>query len=292
MEEGMEQLRCAAVVGPTASGKTALAVELAKAFHGEVVSADSMQIYREMQIATAKPTPQEMQGIPHHLMDFLPPDQPFSVSDYVTLARKTIREIAARGHLPILCGGTGLYVSSLLEHVQFEPIETDPKRREALYREAEADGGEALYARLCAVDPERAKSIHPHNVVRVVRALEVYETTGKTMSELQRESKPLPSPYDCLMIGLTFRNRQTLYDRIDRRVDGMMEQGLLEEARRVLQNPALKTAANAIGYKELKPYFAGEASLEDCLETMKRESRRYAKRQLTWFRRDPRIHWI
>ncbi len=288
----MEKIRCAAVVGPTASGKTALAVELAKSLQGEVISADSMQIYRDMQIATAKPTAEEMQGIPHHLMDFLSPEESFSVSDYVQLARQVIDDVTARGKLPIVCGGTGLYVSSLLEYVQFEPTQTDPKRRQELYEEAQKDGGQALYEKLQKADPKRASEIHPNNLVRVVRAWELYESTGKTMDQLRAESHAEPSPYDACIIGLNFRDRAKLYARIDRRVDLMMEQGLLEEARRVLQNPQLKTAYNAIGYKELRPYFEHQASLESCLERMKMESRRYAKRQLTWFRRNPQIHWL
>lgn len=287
-----EKIKLIVVTGPTASGKTSLSISLAKRFGGEIISADSMQIYKEMSIATAKPTAGEMEGILHHLFDFLPPDQPFSVSDYVELARKTIDEIVARGKLPIVVGGTGLYINSLVDHVSFDPSEQDETYRQKLYEEAKADGGAGLYKRLCEIDPESAREIHPNNLVRVIRAVEIYDTTGMTMSEQKKKSRLEPSPYDLCMIGLNFRDRQKLYDRINLRVDLMMEAGLLEEAEAILKRKDLKTAWNAIGYKELKPYFDGERDLADCVNKIKQESRRYAKRQLTWFRRDSRIQWI
>lgn len=288
----MEKTKLVVVVGPTASGKTKLAVELAKKNSGEVISADSMQVYREMSIATAKPTVEEMDGVPHHLVDFLPLSEEFSVSDFVTLARARIAEIAARGNLPIVAGGTGLYINSLIDHVNFSEIEHDGALRERLYAEAKLDGGKRLYDYLCQIDPESAAWIHPNNLVRVVRAVEIYEATGLTMTEQKRRSRLEESPYDVCIIGLNYRERQTLYDRINRRVDLMVEAGLLDEVRRVYESGNLKTAYNAIGYKELVPYLQGEAELGDCLEKVKQESRRYAKRQLTWFRRDGRIHWI
>jgi len=288
----MEKTKLVVVVGPTASGKTKLAVELAKKNSGEVISADSMQVYREMNIATAKPTVEEMDGVPHHLVDFLPLSEEFSVSDFVTLARARIAEIAARGNLPIVAGGTGLYINSLIDYVNFSEIEHDGALRERLYAEAKLDGGKRLYDYLCQIDPESAAWIHPNNLVRVVRAVEIYEATGLTMTEQKRRSRLEESPYDVCIIGLNYRDRQTLYDRINRRVDLMVEAGLLDEVRRVYESGNLKTAYNAIGYKELVPYLQGEAELSDCLEKVKQESRRYAKRQLTWFRRDGRIHWI
>lgn len=286
------KIKLLAVVGPTASGKTALAIHLAKRFHGEIISADSMQIYQKMQIATAKPTAEEMDGVPHHLMDFLPPSVSFSVSDFVSLAREKIREITERGALPILAGGTGLYVNSLVDHVSFSEQPQDEALRNRLYAEAEKDQGKALYQRLCLIDPESAREIHPNNLIRVVRAVEIYESTGMTMTEHKRQSKLQPSPYELCMLGLNYRDRQKLYDRINLRVDKMIEQGLLQEAKEILQEPDLQTAYNAIGYKELKPYFEGKASLTECIETIKQESRRYAKRQLTWFRRDQRIQFL
>lgn len=288
----MQKIKLAAIVGPTASGKTRLAVEMAKRFHGEVISADSMQIYQGMDIATAKPTEAEKEGIPHHLMDFLPMDSPFSVSDYVILAQQAIEQVVSRGNLPILAGGTGLYVNSLIDHVSFSPVQSDEALRQELYQQAQQDNGEGLYRYLQQIDPESAAQIHQNNLVRVVRAVEIYKLTGKTMTEHRAKSRENDSPYDPCMIGLGYRDRQKLYDRINLRVDQMMEQGLLQEAERVLSQKGLKTAFHAIGYKELVPYFQGEESLSCCVDKIKQESRRYAKRQLTWFRRDTRINWI
>lgn len=287
----MEKIPVAAVVGPTATGKTRLAVELALRFSGEVVSADSMQIYRGMDIGTAKPTKAEMRGVPHHLIGFQDPAVPFSVADYVGLASKRIGEIRARGNLPLLAGGTGLYVRSLLSHVNFSPARRDEALREKLFRRAEEDGSGVLLTELRSFDPESAERIDPNNVGRLVRAIEIYRTTGETMTEQLARSKAEPSPYDVCMIGLSYRNRQTLYDRIDCRVDAMMEAGLLEEAKHVLAQGS-KTALQAIGYKEFLPFLQGECSLDESVETIKRESRRYAKRQLTWFRRDEETEWI
>ncbi len=288
----MERIPLAVVVGPTGSGKTALSVRLAKKFGGEVVSADSMQVYKQMEIATAKPTADEMEGVPHHLVGFLDCGCPFSVAEYVGLAREAIQKIWERGALPFLVGGTGLYVSSLLDNLSFEEIASDPGLRESLLRQLKEEGGESLLAELREFDPEMADSLHPNNGNRIVRAIEVYRLTGVTMSEHQRRSRRVPSPYKPCAIGLTAKNRQVLYDRIDMRVDRMMESGLLEEAREVLSHPEIKTAYQAIGYKELKGYFEGACTLGEAVETMKRETRRYAKRQLTWFRRDPRIQWL
>lgn len=284
--------RVLAVAGPTASGKTWLGVQLAKIYDGEVISADSMQIYKGMDIASAKPTKEEMQGIPHHLIDFLDRDISFSAADYVRLAKEKIAEVLSRGKLPIIVGGTGLYIDSLLENVKFSDGGSDEKYRKELYDFAGKVGNEALYARLLEADPEAAETIHPNNLVRVVRALEVIHVTGRKFSELKKESRLVESPYDSLIIGLNFENRQNLYDRIDLRVDEMMKNGLLEEAEELWRQGSMKTAANAIGFKEFIPFFENQMSVEACIDKIKQETRRYAKRQLTWFRKNQRIQWI
>lgn len=284
--------RVLAVAGPTASGKTWLGVQLAKIYDGEVISADSMQIYKGMDIASAKPTKEEMQGIPHHLIDFLDRDISFSAADYVRLAKEKIAEVLSRGKLPLIVGGTGLYIDSLLENVKFSDGGSDEKYRKKLYDFAGKVGNEALYARLLEADPEAAETIHPNNLVRVVRALEVIHVTGRKFSELKKESRLVESPYDSLIIGLNFENRQNLYDRIDLRVDEMMKNGLLEEAEELWRQGSMKTAANAIGFKEFIPFFENQMSVEACIDKIKQETRRYAKRQLTWFRKNQRIQWI
>lgn len=284
--------RVLTVAGPTASGKTWLGVQLAKEYGGEVISADSMQIYKGMDIASAKPTEEEMQGIPHHLIDFLERDALFSAADYVRLANEKISEIIGRGKLPIIVGGTGLYIDSLLENVKFSDGGSDESFRKELYDFAEKAGNEALYARLSESDPEAAECIHPNNLVRVVRALEVIHVTGRKFSELKKVSRLTESPYDSLIIGLNFEKRQTLYDRINLRVDEMMKRGLLEESQELWRQGSMKTAANAIGYKEFIPFFENRATVEECVDKIKQETRRYAKRQLTWFRKNQRIQWI
>lgn len=288
------KIKLLAVVGSTASGKSALAVELAKHLNGEVVSCDSMQIYRRMNIGTAKPTQEEQGGIAHHLIDFVEPDVPFSCADYVDCAANTVREIASRGKLPILCGGTGLYLDAFLRG-GFEETESDPKIREELFLYAETHGNEALYAELERVDPESAAAIHPNNVKRVVRALEIYRTTGLTKTETDRRSLSLESPYDATVLGLRYADRAVLYERIDRRVDAMLEAGLLEETRALLSEGVFEkngTAAQAIGYKELLGYLSGKETLEDAVESLKRATRRYAKRQMTWFGAKEYVKWI
>lgn len=281
-----------AVVGPTASGKTWLGVKLAQRYGGEVISADSMQIYKGMDIASAKPDPEEMEGIPHHLIGFLDRTEDFSVADYVRIASRKTTEVLERGNLPIIVGGTGLYVSSLLDDIKFDEGVGNTEYRDRLYEYAEKNGKKSLHDILAGVDPESAEKIHPNNLVRVVRALEVYYTTGQKFSQIKVLSKPDESPYDSLIIGLDFRDRQVLYDRIDRRVDEMLERGLVREAWELWKETGMKTAANAIGYKELIPYFTGDMTLDVCVEKIKRETRRYAKRQLTWFRKNTRIKWI
>ena len=285
--------RIVAVGGPTATGKTALSVALAREFGGEIINADSMQIYRDLSVGTAKPTEAERQGIPHHLLDFLPPEQPYSVADYVGAARGCIGQITARGHLPLVVGGTGLYITSLLNGVAFAPEKSDPALRQRLQQQAAEQGGQALYRRLQAVDPACAAKVHPNNLPRIIRALELYETTGRRMSEAQRASHPSQPPFRAICLCLTCRDRAELYRRIDCRVDAMMQNGLLAEAERVWMNlDHYKTAAQAIGYKEFFPYFAAEQPLSDCVNALKQATRRYAKRQLTWFRHQNDAVWL
>lgn len=280
------------VVGPTASGKTSLSIDLALHFGGEIISADSMQIYRGMDIATAKPTNEEKRGVPHHLVDILHTHEHFSVADYTKLANKAITDIYSRGKMPIVVGGTGLYINSLIDNIYFDEIKTDPKIRQRLQEEAEQYGNDAMLARLYSIDEETAKTLHSNNINRVIRAIEVYEQTGITLAEHKRRSRRFESPYSPCIIGLAFRDRTNLYDRINRRVDEMLEHGLLDEARSFYSKELSKTSVQAIGYKELRPYLLGEESLENCIEELKKQTRRYAKRQITWFRRDERIEWI
>ncbi|MFT3951378.1 MAG: tRNA (adenosine(37)-N6)-dimethylallyltransferase MiaA [Oscillospiraceae bacterium] len=280
------------IVGPTASGKTAVAAALAADLGGEVVCADSMQIYQGMSILTAKPTPEEMLGVPHHLVDFLPPEAPFSVADYVTRARAMIADIAARGKLPVLCGGTGLYVSSLIDNVRFDDTCADEALRAELTKFALDNGNEALWERLALIDPETAAQLHPNNLPRVVRALEVFTLTGEKPSVRKIASRAQPSAYAPMLFGLTTSTRDKLYARINERVDGMVAAGMVEEACAFYAQYRAKTASQAIGYKELIPYFEGTETRGACIEKIKRESRHYAKRQLTWFRRDSRIEWL
>ncbi len=289
---GDAKIRLLAIVGPTASGKTDLSVRLAKYYGGEIISADSMQIYKGMNIATAKPSDEEKQGVVHHLMDFLEPDKEFSVADYVDLANKAAADIYSRGKLPILCGGTGLYVRSFLENIKFSETAYDKDIREKLNERYESDGGEKLIEYLAGFDPETAACLLPQNRKRIIRAIEVYEITGITMSEHIRRSKLTPSPYKSTVIGLTYSDRQILYDRINKRVDKMLEQGLIDEARNFYGTSAGSTASAAIGYKELKPYLDGNISLEEAVDSLKKATRHYAKRQLTWFRRDEYVNWI
>ena len=290
-----QKIKLLAIVGSTASGKSALAVALARALGGEIVSCDSMQIYRRMNIGTAKPTAAEMAQIPHHLIDVAEPDTPFSCAEYVTLAAKAVDEITARGQLPILCGGTGLYLDSLLRGSGFEETETDPALRQSLFDYAAEHGNHALHERLAAVDPESAAAIHENNVKRVVRALEIFEGTGITKTEFDRRSRMVESPYDATVIGLRYADRDLLYSRIDRRVDEMLANGLLDETKSLLAEGVFErntTAAQAIGYKELLGHLRGEQSLTDATEELKRATRRYAKRQITWFGAKDYVRWI
>ena len=287
------QNRLICICGPTASGKTALSVALAKQLHTEIISADSMQIYRGMNIGTAKPTTNERQGIPHHLLDICEPDEPFSVARYVELADAAAQDVLSRGMTPIVVGGTGLYMDALIECSIFSGDETDLTVRQKYQDMADAQGNLAVHALLAVVDPESAQRLHPNNLKRVIRALEVYEQTGLTIGEFNRRNKRPAPKYSAVKIGVCPTDRQTLYDRIDERVDQMLSDGLLEETQGLLAKGALTgTAAQAIGYKELLTFLEGKDSLDSCVQLLKQHSRNYAKRQLTWLKRDDSIHWI
>ena len=287
----MEPIIC--VVGPTASGKTELAVRLAKKLDGEVISCDSMQLYRRMDIGTAKPTVEEMDGVPHHMIDVVEPDEQFSVGKYVEMADTVLQDILKRGRTAVIAGGTGLYADSLLSGRSFAPFPSTGKR-EALEARMEREGAEALLRELAAIDPETAARLHPADHKRIIRALEVYEETGKPISQHDRETRQIPPKYRACRIGLDFADRAELYRRIDLRVDRMLEAGLWDEVERLLAFgvPPRATAMQAIGYKELLEVRSGERTLSDAVALIKQRSRNYAKRQLTWFRRNPEIHWL
>ena len=278
--------------GPTASGKTALGVELALLTGGEVVSADSMQLYRGMDIGTAKPTAEEMRGVPHHMLDVAGPEEDYSVARYVREASACVDRILSRGKLPILVGGTGLYIDNLVAGREFAAF--SGLWREELQARARAEGLPALYRQLQEVDPQRAEKLHPNDEKRILRALEVWYETGETITDHDRRTAAIPPRYDALRIGLDFTRREDLWRRIDRRVDQMMEQGLAEEVAGLLRqglSPGC-TAMQAIGYKEIAAALRGEVPLEQAVEEVKLRSRQYAKRQRTWFRREPSVRWI
>lgn len=284
-----------AIVGPTASGKSALAIEIAKRFNGEIICCDSMQIYKEMNIGTAKPSKSEQEGIKHHLFDFANPKESFSCADYIPLAKQVVENIISRGKMPIFCGGTGLYLDRFLSGAQFEETEIDEDFRREMNAFALEFGNEALHQKLSEIDPMSADEIHPNNVKRVIRALEIYKTSGRTKSELDRESKSYESEYRAIQIGLKYENREILYDRINLRVDKMMEMGLLDETKSLLCNGVFEknvTAAQAIGYKELLTYFDGARTLEEAVDDLKMATRRYAKRQMTWFSSHGDVKWL
>ena len=285
--------RIVVIVGPTASGKTALSVALAKKLRGEVISADSMQIYRGMDVGTAKVTPEEMDGIPHHMIDVADPAESFSAARFVEMADPILRDILSRGKTAVIAGGTGLYVDALIQGRAFAPCPATGKR-EALEAEADLMGMEHMLDRLRQVDPDSAARLHLSDRKRILRALEVYEETGRTITAHNLETQKVPPRYDPVWLGLSFADRAALYRRIDRRVDLMLEHGLLEEIRSLLDRgvPRTATALQAIGYKEFLPVLEGKRTPEEAAEEVKRGSRRYAKRQLTWFRRNEKIHWI
>ncbi|GHU59971.1 tRNA dimethylallyltransferase [Clostridia bacterium] len=291
-----EKIPVIAVVGPTAGGKTALAVQLALRYGGEVVNADSMQVYAEMEIATAQPTERERGGVPHRLFGFIPPSQRFSVYDYVTVAAAEIDDIVKVGRVPVLCGGSGLYADTLLNGISLPKTKADPAYRAELYAIAAGEqGGAALLARLREVDPALAARLHSNDVKRIVRGLEVWHTEGVTLSELSRESRAKPSRYAPVYIGVNRTSRELLRDRIDRRVDAMVAGGLVSEARRFFDKYGTDgslTSAQAIGHKELRPYIYGGVGLDECVGRIKTVTRQYAKRQMTWFRRNDDINWV
>ena len=282
------------ICGPTASGKTALAAELALRFGGEVVSADSMQVYRRMDIGTAKPTPEEMRGVPHHMIDVADPEENYSVARYVAEAVPVVDGILARGKLPIVAGGTGLYIDNLVAGRQFAPFEADSGLREQLQAQAKTEGLPALYARLQTVDPAAAGRIHPNDEKRIIRALEVRLSTGKTITQHDAETRALPDRYTPLTIALRFGERPWMWERIGRRVDEMMARGLEQEVRELLASgvPRKCTAMQAIGYKETAAAIWSGRPVSDAAEEVKLRSRQYAKRQLTWFRRNREAHWF
>ncbi len=281
------------IAGPTASGKTALAVELAKAFNGEVVSCDSMQVYRSMDIGTAKPTPEEMQGIPHHMLSVAEPYEDFSVSRYCEMATPIIDDIVARGKTAIIAGGTGLYMDSLIRGNNFAPYPSTG-RREELEALADTEGIKAVIQKLRDVDPDTADRLHPSDRKRIIRAMEVYLETGETITEHNRKTQLQPPRYTPVWFGLNDADRADLYRRIDLRVERMIAEGLLDEIRKLLDSgvPEHATAMQAIGYKEFVDALNGRCSMEDAIALVQQSSRKYAKRQLTWFRRNPSIHWL
>ena len=282
------------ISGPTASGKTALAVELALRRNGEVVSADSMQLYRRMDIGTAKPTAEEMRGVPHHMIDVADPEEDFSVARYVEMASRCVEDILSRGRLPIVAGGTGLYIDSLLSGRTFSAFDPASPLRGELEGELARRGGEALLAELARVDPEAAARLHPNDAKRIVRALEVYCSTGKTITQHNAETRAIPPRYEALTLTLAFRRREDMWERIDRRVDRMMGEGLVDEVQALLASgvPEKCTAMQAIGYKEMAAALRGGGDVAAAAEEIKLRSRQYAKRQLTWFRRNPAAKWL
>lgn len=287
--------RVIAIVGPTAVGKTALAISLARELDGEIISCDSMQIYREMDIGTAKASADERKMVPHHLIDIREPYEDFSCADYAVLAKEAINDITSRGKTPIFCGGTGLYLDSVLKIPSFSETVRDEEYRAKMEAYALENGNSALHALLAEVDPESAKQIHENNVKRVIRALEIYHTTGKKKSDIDALSKTQDIPYNATVIFLCMRDKELLYSQIERRVDAMLENGLLKECRHLYDKGYLTNgscASEAIGYKELLPYIEGRDTLENCIAQLKTSTRHYAKRQITWFKRKSGYHTI
>ena len=281
------------ITGPTASGKTAMSVELAKILGAEIVNADSMQIYKYMDIGTAKPTVEERQGIPHHLIDIVMPDEQFSVARYCECAKEAIDSVHAKGKPVVMVGGTGLYVDSLVNNIQFSQIEPDEEYREKMEKLADEKGNEHIYNMLLEIDSESAEKIKAADRKRIIRALEVFHLTGKTITWHNEQSRSIPSPYNTTMFAIDVA-REVLYDKINRRVDIMMDMGLLEEVKTIINMGIKKdsTAMQAIGYKEIGEYLEGEITLEEAVDKIKQGSRRYAKRQLTWYRRNEKINWV
>ncbi len=292
MNQGTQKTKIVLICGPTAVGKTTAGIETAKVFNGEIISADSRQIYRHMNIGTAKPTAEQLSEIPHYLIDFVKPDQHFDANQFAQMAHEIIANLVLKNKLPIVVGGTGFYIKALL-HGLFRDNHSDHAVRQKLRQQADTHGKQFLFDKLRSVDPETANRLHPNDTFRVIRALEVYETSGEPLSSLHHKHRFTQSPYHALKIGL-YLDRQTLYKHIDQRVDIMISEGLIEEVRAILDrgySPELK-AMKAIGYNHLAAYLFGNCSLEEAVRTLKRDTRRYAKRQMTWFRADPEINWI
>ncbi len=281
------------VTGPTASGKTALSVELAKILDAEIVNADSMQIYKYMDIGTAKPSAEERQGIPHHLIDIINPDEQFSVARFCECAKEAIDSIHAKGKPVVMVGGTGLYVDSLVNNIQFSEIDADEAYRSKMNLLAEENGNEYIHNMLMDIDRESAEKISVADRKRIIRALEVYHLTGRTITWHNEQSRSVPSPYNTTMFAID-TDREALYDKINRRVDVMMEKGLVEEVKSIIAMGVSReaTSMQAIGYKEIAEYLQGKITLLQAVDKIKQSSRRYAKRQLTWYRRNEKIHWI
>lgn len=281
------------IVGPTASGKTAISIEVAKQLNGEIISADSMQVYKEMNIGTAKVTKEEMQGIKHYLIDVVSPEERYTVSDFKQAAEKSIQEILKKGKVPVIVGGTGLYVNSLIYGIEYQDMQFDEKYRDELMKKAETENGlRELYKEAVKIDEEAMSKISSNDKKRIIRVLEIYKSTGKTKTELEFLSRQKEIEYDYKVFGMLM-DRQKLYNRINVRVDSMIEQGLIKEVDELYQKyKKFPTAMQGLGYKEVIEYFNGILTKEEMIEKIKQESRRYAKRQMTWFRRNQNIHWL
>ncbi len=288
----MSKQKIICVVGPTASGKTELGVAIARHFNGEVISADSMQIYRGMSIASAAPDKDEMQGIKHHLVEFLDYGSEYTVADYVKAARQKISEVAQKGKVPVIVGGTGLYINSLVNNIEFAENKADLELRARITKEFDRVGAEKMLERLSKIDSITASKLHKNDKRRIIRAFEIYESTGNTKTFQDVQSLKNESPYSSVLIGVSYADRELLYERINARVDIMLKKGLLDEAYIAYKKGVVGGAVQAIGHKEFFDYFDGKISLEGATEKLKQSTRRYAKRQLTWFNKDKRIHWI
>ncbi len=280
------------LVGPTASGKTDLSIKIAKNFDAEIVSADSMQIYKEFNILTAKPSKEELESVKHHFIDEVSVKEEFSVADYVKKAHEVIKDVNNRGKLPMIVGGTGLYVDSLINNISFNEEKYDENIRKSLWNIYKSGSYQELLDELKSIDPESFDNIHPNNVKRVIRAIEFFRITGKPISQQIRESKLVDSPYFTNIIGINYKDRSKLYDKINKRIDKMLENGLIEEVQALSKINISKTAKEAIGYKEILPYLNGECDLLTAVENLKMQTRRYAKRQITWFNRNKNIKWF
>ena len=280
------------ICGPTASGKTALSIELAKKINGEIVSCDSMQIYKDMDIGTAKPTIEEMQGIKHYMLDFVSPDERYSVADYKKQAKQAIREIIEKGKVPIVVGGTGLYVDSLIYEIEYQDIEFDEKYRKQLEERSKKEGLEVLYNEAKKIDPEAITKISPNDKKRILRILEIYNATGKNKTEQEKESRKNEVEFDYKVYAISW-DREKLYDRINQRVDIMIDQGLIEEVQKIYSKyNKFPTAMQGLGYKEVLEYLEGKCNKQEMIDKIKQETRRYAKRQLTWFRKNKQTIWL